>query len=139
MSEEIEKENREKEQNHLPVALGPGPAGPAHLEGGTCDFFPSRQASRSPASAVSTPGSYLPAPCPFPRLETSGRRPAPFPSLQRSFPLLPRRVRLRQKNPPEQADALAWPSTSRSPSELSPVSSVERFVELQKMTTLEPT
>ena len=122
------------------------PMGEAHLSsqaqptrrGAHASSSPSRQASSSPASAVLPPGSCLPAQGLSPRLETSGRRPAPFPSLQSHVPLLPRRVRHRQKKPPEQDDALAWPSTSRSRKTFSPEFLFEFFVDLRKMASKEP-
>src|ERR1041385_2521098 len=94
--------------------LSPG-AKPTHLSrpsppgGGTCVFFLSRQASRSPASGEGALGSSL-LPWPLsPRLETSWRRPASFPFVQSHPPLLPRRLRRQPKEPPERAAAPARP------------------------------
>src|SRR3954463_15381454 len=86
-----EKEIRKIKQK---LTSRPG-ARPTHLNrpsppgGGTCVFFPSRQAGTSPATAVGTTGSCLPALSPISSLETSGRRPDLSPSLQNLLLLLP--------------------------------------------------
>src|SRR3954470_1812183 len=115
------KQNKEK---NLPLAQGRGPltsAGPAHLEGVTFVFFPSRQAGTSPATAVGTTGSCLPAPSLISSLETSRRRPDPSPFLQSLFLLLPCSFPSPTEDPPEHRSAPAWPSTPRNPAELSSV------------------
>src|SRR3954470_10159907 len=79
-------------------------------------LLPSRQAPRSPASAVGTPGNCLPAWGLSPRLETSGRRPrtslSPSPTAVRP----PREELAVAENLAGHGDAPAWPvSESAAP------------------------
>src|ERR1041385_3510006 len=139
-----ERLNRNKRKN-LPGAQGEaGPPSPAGPQGQRRLLPPpahpscSVECHRASRGNTSPPSAFQASPCP---LLASWRRlaAAPFHSpLHELPPLLSRPFHRRPRNTPERRRAHAWPSTPRSPKDVSKLFVVVVFVELQKESSPEP-